>query len=371
MTMLVDTVEADGGDSRVWSDAPGQATLLVARNLQGQETTTPLPMEVTWQKGFRFDGQTIVFRDNVVVTGMDSKLYCDQLAAKLTTKVQLGEPMNQPNMNMGEIECSGRVTIENVTRDAAGVTSHARMQIARLAINQQTGFISGTGPGVIRATRFGAGMDLIPGQFGAPRATVATVSNAAGSKLHFLRVDFHSGLDGNMYTRELTFRDRIRAVYGPVDSWEQELDLSRPGTLSPDSMTLTCDALRLNEDPLAARTPAAAPNDAGQRPIGKLQMQASGNVRIAGQIPAQGDFAVQADRASYEESKDAFILEGDTRTPAKLWRRNSAGQSSPPLEARKIRYVRSTNEAKVDGIQYFEITPQDVENARRPQGQAK
>jgi hypothetical protein len=370
MSMLVDVVEADGGDSRVWSDGPGKATLLVARNLQGQETAAPFPMEVTWQKGFRFDGQTIVFRDNVVVTGMDSKLHCDQLAAKLASKVQFGGQLSQANMNPSEIECSGRVTIENIARDAAGVTSHVRTQLGRLSINQQTGDISGTGPGVIRATRFGTGMDLIPGQ-PAARLTAAAPANSAGSKLYFLRVDFHSGLKGNMYTRELTFHDRIRTVYGPVDTWEQELDLSRPETLTPDSMTLTCDALRLNEDPLAARAMTAAPNDPDKRPIGPVQMHASGNVNIAGQIPSQGDFSVQANRASYEQSKDSFILEGDTRTPAKLWRRNSAGVNSPPLEARKIRYTRSTNEAKVDGIQFIEIRPQDLENARRPQAPAK
>jgi hypothetical protein len=96
-------------------------------------------------------------------------------------------------------------------------------------------------------------------------------------------------------------------------------------------------------------------------------MQAKGDVRIAGQVPAQGEFRVQADRASYDESKDAFVLEGDGRTPAKLWRRSGTGADSPPTEARKIRYVRSTGDVKVDGIQYFEITPSDLQNARRPQ----
>ena len=60
-----------------------------------------------------------------------------------------------------------------------------------------------------------------------------------------------------MYTRELTFHDRVRTVYGPVDSWEQELDLTRPESLPPESMTLTCDDLRLNEDPLAAQAATA------------------------------------------------------------------------------------------------------------------
>jgi hypothetical protein len=100
-------------------------------------------------------------------------------------------------------------------------------------------------------------------------------------------------------------------------------------------------------------------------------MQAKGDVRIEGQVPSQGEFSVQADRASYEEVKDAFILEGNTRSPAKLWRRTATGGNSPPTEARKIRYVPKTGEIKVEGIQYFEITPADLQNARRPQDAPK
>jgi hypothetical protein len=373
MTMEVDAVEADGGNSQVWSDGPGKATLLVARNLQGQPTTSPFPVEVIWQKGFRFDGQTILFTNGVVVSGMDGTLHCDQLAAKLATKLQPGQPLNQLNMNPSEIECSGNVTMDSTTRDAGGVTSRALIQLARIAINQQTGAISGIGPGTIRATRFGTGMSLLSGPLGGaqPAAAAAVPANAAGSKLYFLRVDFQSGLDGNMYTRELAFHNRIRAVYGPVDSWEHELDLTRPETLTPDTMTLTCDDLRLNEDPLAARALAAAPANAEKRAIGPVQMQASGNVKIAGQIPAQGDFYIQADRASYEEWKDAFLLEGNPRTPAKLWLRSKTGETRPPFESGKIRYVRSTNQIRVDEFKYLEITPQDIENARRPQSQPK
>jgi hypothetical protein len=245
------------------------------------------------------------------------------------------------------------------------------MQLARLSINQQTGAINGAGPGIIRATRLGNGMLAIPGQAAAPTRVAATpAANSAGSKLYFLRVDFHSGLDGNMYTRELTFHDRVRSVYGPVDSWEQELDLARPETLPPDSITLTCDDLRLNEDPLAARMSASA-NDGGKRPVGPVQLQAKGDVRIEGQVPAQGEFAVQADRASYEQAKDVFMLEGNGRTPAKLWRRNGSGVDASPTEAQRIWYVRSTGDVKVQGIQFFEITPSDLQNARRPKTPAK
>src|SRR4029079_5492185 len=141
----------------------------------------------------------------------------------------------------------------------------------------------------------------------------ALARNPAGNKLFFLRVDFRRGLNGNIYTREITFHERVRAIYGPVDSWEQELDPTRPATLPEDTMTLTSDELRLNEDAVAAR--AAQPPGAAKQQMGPIQMLASGDVRIDGKVPKKGEFSVQAGRASYEQTKDLFILEGDMRTP--------------------------------------------------------
>jgi hypothetical protein len=42
-----------------------------------------------------------------------------------------------------------------------------------------------------------------------------------------------------------------------------------------------------------------------------------------------------------------------------------AGQQGPPPRAREISYVPSTGKLKVDGLFFLEITPNDVESARR------
>ena len=72
--VLIDTVELDGSENRMWSDGPGKATLLVARDLAGNATATPIPLELTWQGGLKFDGQTIYFERDVTVAGMDGEV---------------------------------------------------------------------------------------------------------------------------------------------------------------------------------------------------------------------------------------------------------------------------------------------------------
>jgi lipopolysaccharide export system protein LptA len=363
VTLLTAMVEMDGHDNHMWSDGPGEATVLMTRDLQGNASATPTPVKIDWQNGLRFDGQTITFDRDVVVSTADSKLHCDRMLARLVKPLQFGQHMDQTATSFSQIDCEGQVNIENLSRDTGGVTSHDRMQLGHLTINQETGAIRGEGPGVIRSTRFGSGLEPVAGAQNAKPQAASPAASAPGSKLHFLRVDFHSGMDGNMYTRMLTFHDRVRSVYGPVDAWEQELELTRPESLPPESMTLSCDELQLNEDPLAARAAAANPNNAGAKPMA-VQMRANGNVQIQGESLAQGQFRVQADNASYDKAKEMFILEGDTRTPAKLWRKTGAGVS-PPYEARKIYYNRQTNEVKGVGIQYLEISPGDVQKATR------
>jgi lipopolysaccharide export system protein LptA len=361
--LLTAALQMDGRDNHMFSDGPGEATVLMAHDLQGTATATPTPVKINWQNGLQFDGQTITFERNVVVTSADSKLRCDRMLARLAAPVQFGQRLDPTATSFSQIDCEGLVNIENVTRDLGGVTSHDRMQLGHLTINQQTGDIRGQGPGVVRSTRFGAALGPIAGPQAAKPKAVSSGTGASGSKLHFLRVDFHTGLDGNMYTRELTFHDRVRTVYGPVDAWDQELELTRPESLPPESMTLSCDELRLNEDPLAAKAPAV-PNATGAKSMGAIQVQARGNVRIEGQSPTQGPFSIQANRGSYDKSKEMLLLEGDTRTPAKLWRRSKLGDS-PPIEARKIYYTIPTNQVKVEGIQNLEFSPGDVEKARR------
>jgi hypothetical protein len=339
------------------SDGAGKATMMVTRDLNGQTSATPFPLEVTWKGGLEFDGnRTIVFNRNVAIASADDVLRCDRLIAKLTAPIVPGEGLTQKTIDLSEVECTGKVTIDHLTRDKQGVTSHERMALARLTINQQTGTIAGDGPGVIRSTRFGTGLVALTGkQNPTAPSLISPPPGAPGSKLHFLRVDFRKGMSGNMYTRELTFLENVRAIYGPVDSWEQELDVMRPESLPPDAMTLSCDRLRINEDPVASQ---ATPQPGSEKqPIGPVQLVAESNVRIDGQAPRHGAFSATAARASYDQLKDAFILEGDGRTPATLWRQ---GQQGAPPQANWIRYVPSTGQISVDKIQYIEITPQDI-----------
>ena len=132
-------------------------------------------------------------------------------------------------------------------------------------------------------------------------------------------------------------------------------------------MTLTCDDLRINEDPVAARA-MPTPTDGSKRPIGPVQMQAKGNVRIDGQVPAQGAFSAQADRASYEQVQGRVHpgrrhAHAGHAVAAHGGRRQFAADRGAQDSLRAHRRARSKSTA----FSTSRSRPSDLQNARRPQ----
>jgi hypothetical protein len=350
ITFFTTAVEVDERANRMWADGPGRAEILVARDLAGGQAPAPYPLEVSWRGGMEFDGRQAVFRGGIEGQGADEALRCEQLTARLTAPVEFGRGIDQKASDIAEIEFAGEVLIDHHSRDERGPTSHDRLQLARLSINQVTGAISGEGPGVIRSTRLNKKEEeaVNPGRLN-------PLLPASRSGLTFLRVDFDGRLAGNLYIKEVAFNRRVRAVYGPVDSWQQELDGGRTDPLPPDSFTLTCDELGANEDSVAAR--AASPNDALGGSFGPMQLRATGNVRIDGQSPSGGLFHVEAHRASYEQAKELFSLEGDGRTPTTIRQQSRPGEPSNELRFDWFRYSPATGQILDSKLHGGQFTP--------------
>jgi hypothetical protein len=355
MTFRTAVVEIDQRENRIWSDGPGQATILITRDLAGRAAAAPTPFDIQWQNGMDFDGRLATFRGNILGQGADAALRCDQLVAKLAAPIKFDAASASSEQNaadVAEIEFQGQVMISHRTRDESGPTSHERLELARFSINQQTGVISGAGPGIIRSTRFGDTLGGVAGlSAGSPGSTVPP--RAAASKLNFLRVDFDGRLGGDLYTREIAFNRRVRTVYGPVDAWEQELDVNRPENLPPGSFTLNCDELSANEDPVAARAVAASERSAGQ--LAPMQLTAKGNVQINGQSATQGRFFASALTATYDQSKQTLALNGDGRTDAWVEMHDRPGE---PFRAQLIEYSWATGAptARVGGFKDWIFT---------------
>jgi lipopolysaccharide export system protein LptA len=284
------------------------------------------------------------------------------LTATLTAPVSFARGVDQSKIDVAEVLCEGGVAVDHHPADAVGPTSHERLSLAQsLSVNMVTGAIAGQGRGWLRSVHFGGGLDQLANS--APAAQLAV--NAAGrQKLNFLRVDFDRGLSGNLHVHELTFHERVRTIYGPVDRWDQELN---PNRRPVGSMILSCDNLGINEDPIAVR---AARQPVGlnmaNRQVGPIQMRAVGNVTLEGDLENSGIFAARGNLASFDQQKDRVTLEGDPRSPAVIKMQRQPGAQPNEMSALKIHYTRSTGNVRMEGIQSLNIGPGNPLEATRP-----
>jgi len=228
------------------------------------------------------------------------------------------------------------VILENRTIEKGNVTSIDHLQLPRLSMDQRTGLLSGQGPGFITSVRRGSTTAFASPGVGQPPAST-TAPPSAG--LVFLRVDFQRSLTGTMQTHEMKFHDQVRAVYGPIQGWNQTLTYESASQF-PEAVRLRCDELAVMESP-------GAPN-ATRNPF---ELAATGDTLVEGK-----QFTAHCRRLSYAEAKDLLVLEGDGRSDAELTQRQTPGSSDSRAAARKILYWRTANRVEVDDARFLDLT---------------
>ncbi|TWT73694.1 hypothetical protein Pla123a_35870 [Posidoniimonas polymericola] len=358
LTLQATTVNLDQAANRMWADGAGNARVSVDRDLFGQTTNAAQALHLKWRGGLNFDGRAITVKQDVLGEGPHDWVRCQQVTATLSRPINfVNSRGSSRNIEIAKIECEGGVTLDHRAVDAGGQTSHEHGTLASLSIDRSTGDISGQGPGWIRSVRLeNAGGPLTLSTPGAAPA------KPSGKGLQFLRVKFLRGVTGNILEgrRQVSFHGNVESVFGPVLEWEQELPMLHPRGLPPDTGTLKCDQLTVNEDPLARFTGSAQPTEG----LGPIELRATGSVEIQGAAKDKGQFTAYAKSASYSKAKEEFILEGDTQSPAKLYQQDQPGGQPKVFQAGALHYWRRTGKVAINDFSHGSSGPLD--SAQRP-----
>jgi hypothetical protein len=83
-------------------------------------------------------------------------------------------------------------------------------------------------------------------------------------------------------------------------------------------------------------------------PTRQVELMAEGKVSIEGQEPSQGLFTAYGHRATYDQAKGLFILEGDGVTPATIDQQQFPGAPSSPKSAQRISFNQNTGDVRID-----------------------
>jgi hypothetical protein len=143
------------------------------------------------------------------------------------------------------------------------------------------------------------------------------------SQLNYLNVQFDGPLSGNINLHEIVFHDRVRSVYGPIMSWEDQLNPDDTDDLGDGGALMTCDLLKVRQ------TNDKPPSGAADRH--PIELEAIGNASVEGE-----QYRATGYRMTYTESKDLLILEGDGRSDAWLYRQEHPGDPRADTNAKTI-----------------------------------
>ncbi len=296
------------------------------------------PMTVTWTERLAFDGQSARFRGDVRLQATHMLQPAEQsvlrvhggaLDVQFQPGIDLRETQPGRSVQLQSLLFPGSVFLEHTSYASGGAQAIDRLQVRELSLDQPSGRLHALGPGWGTSTRPGASFSetAVLGRLGAATER---------ERFHYLRVDFEDEIAGNYRHRDLGFRGRVRALYGPVRHLGQELDPDPPGGLDNGVFLLSSQQLGVAETPSAGSDPSA------------IEVVADGNAMVEGRA-----FTARGWRISYAHAKQLLILEGDGRNDAELWRKGSV---TPDAAAQQIRFWTHNHSLQVDGGRFLDLS---------------
>jgi len=351
----------DRGRNLVSTSGPGR----VEMNQLGPKKDLALPIsservDIQWSQGMDFDGQTVTFKGNAVLTSGNRRIQAETLEIQIAPPVSLSDLNTAPRIQLQTARAIGQVLIENVALNLKGeIQSRDRLFVSEIAVNWITGAITAPGFGrflTVRSAVLPGGTSLNPLESAQTRNITSVGmanrtnddSSSQPAQPVALEISYSQGLAGNVHQRTITCRGRINARYGAVDRWDV-------AQLPDDPNLLGARGLMLHSDEIAVYqmvTPGMTEPH--------LELEARGNVTVEGQ-----SHTARARRLAFDESKTLLTLEGDGDVPAELYRQEFSGGPVQKTAARRIYYWYNTKTVKVDDPKSLEVSQLPAQPSNR------
>lgn len=339
-------INMNGGTNRIWIEGPGRMDLLLPQEMTlsdapptGQPGAAPVPLVVKWKQGMTADGRTVQFEEEVEASSPNQQLRTDTMEIVFKRELRFGDMGKHPKPEIDRLRCRGGVALESrsVEPGRQEQSSVDRLQVPDLTANLVSGAMEASGPG--RATTVRRGGANFPGAdlAGMSSRGKTPASVETEDQLSYLQVNFDRKIVGNFKERKMVFHGRVRAVYGPVASWDASLDPDRSSTWGPHGVAMRCDELSVTQ------IPTGVPN---QR---NVLLNAVGNMEVQSET-----FTARGVRMSFEEAKGLLILEGNGWTKAEVFRQEQVGAPYSHTSAQQIHYWPKRKEFRFIGVRSLE-----------------
>ncbi|MFM7074911.1 MAG: hypothetical protein ACKO3G_02435 [Planctomycetaceae bacterium] len=348
-------IEVDRGRNRLSVEGAGRLGFPLSGGMPGVESLLPAGpaaprpaaadeppgrVEVGWQRRMDFDGSIARFSERVVATSAGAALRAGVLDVFFSRPVDFSadpsarRPAGE-RPEVARVVGRGKVRVEYENAVPGGEQSVFKLFVEDLQADVASGDVLGTGPGQLSMVRFGAPVGFEFVSPGAPRPAAP----ARADELTYYGVDFQRGLRGNYRRRAAEFHQRVEAICGPVEGWNQRLDVHAAGGLPPRTIALTGDVLGCGVAP-------AAPG----RRRDSVEASAFGNVMVEADT-----FNGRSARLSWSEAKDMVVFEGDGRTDAQLFLQEQVGAPTSNASAGRIVFWPGERRVEVNDARYLDL----------------
>jgi hypothetical protein len=321
-------INVDSAANRVSIDGPGQMEIPLPpsppgqSNPPGQPPVPPGMLTIDWQREMWFDGLNAHFEQGVVAHMGSRQMHTESMDAQLVRPFRFSDRVMPEGNPIKSVHCRDRVRMDDRTP-----TSHDQLETSDLGLNIDTGELNG-GPGWINSVRWGSNDALggaMAGMAGPPPVAGQTPPRET---LHCLHVKFERSMEGNVgnpLVKRLTLKNRVSAVYAPVDNWDAMPTADTLDRLGPQAVTLNCEELSVAEMAIPFGGPSW------------FEMAAGGNCRVE-----NATFTALGERITYDGRKDLLILSGEGRD-AELYHQTQVGGERDHTAMKTIYYHPRTN----------------------------
>ncbi|MCA9200755.1 MAG: hypothetical protein KDA87_24620, partial [Planctomycetales bacterium] len=283
---------------------------------------------IQWRDGFVFDGRVARVEGKVTLENSKEQIRADRVNIHLKNPIDLGQTDANAKAEVDNVLAEGSVCAEHRIIEDNDLRTVAIFMCPSFQLNQQTGDFLAMGDGLVMAWRKGFQAGSALGAQGQ--------SKEDPDRISFVQIEFGRQGTGNVNQRSVTFDQQVRLTYGPVRKF---YDRIRPGLpLTDDDVILMCDQMTLMQ---------VASNASGGMAV---DARARGNTTIRGAW-----FKATGERASYDQSKGLFVLEGEGQTPARVEAQKRSSRTSTETVGQKILVWPATKEVELDDVRFLDL----------------
>ncbi len=314
------TIRFDQLNNLIWMDQPGEFTIppsvLKSQSRTDSTLTWLKSPHCTWQGRMLFDGSVVRIEGDIKLDGAFEtapdriwwvNAFSQALDITLASAIDLNAPDENGPAQLERIVLRNDVNIFASQLDALGNTkSRERMVVPMLTFYVAKNQIVGTGPGWMQSNH------LSKRRIG--RLTADSQPAGDGQHLQGSYLSYRDSLVGFLDRNEIIFEGKVELAAGPLQSWDDTIDLTKMQRLTQGQMLLNCDQLKLVDTSGLSSTADSLSRSSAKS---SWEFQATGKVAFQGKAES-GDYLGNGYQVTYVQAKEQLFLRGDGRNAAYL-----------------------------------------------------